>query len=161
MSIINENQTATIYRLKKEVKYWQTMAARYSRKNEEVDELKLCIEAMHRDIDYLKTMLGEKNKQPSMQELIEEAIGGVFPHFLPTMIASRSRKGEVVNLRHIWFKLMYQYSGLSLTKIANIAQRDHSTVIHACRKVDDLCHVEREYCRKFNQINEALILKLK
>lgn len=137
------------------------MAARYSRKNEEVDELKLCIESMSRDIDYLKTMLGEKHRLSTMQELIEEAIGSVFPYFLPTMIASHSRKGEIVTVRHIWFKLMYQYSGLSLTKIAKIADRDHSTVIHACRKVDDLCHVERNYCRKFNEINEALINKLK
>ncbi|MEY4432540.1 MAG: Chromosomal replication initiator protein DnaA [Bacteroidota bacterium] len=161
MNTNSENQNVTIHRLKKDLNYWKTIAARYSRKNEEVDELKCCIEAMHRDIDFLKTMLGEKLAKPSVQELIEQSIGEVYSYFLPTMIQSRSRKSEVVNLRQIWMKLMYQYAGQSLVQIAKIANRDHSTVLYACRKVDDLCFVEKEYSRKFYQINAILVKKLK
>lgn len=157
MSIKEENQ---ILILKREVKYWQKVAARYQSQIENQSTMAAKLEICMADVDYLKQMLGEKMKRVSVQEHIEAAIGEVYPHFLPSFVASRSRKGEIVELRHIWMQLMYKYSGLSLQKIGNIAGRDHSTIIHAIHKVDALCHYEKRFRLQYDKVLKILIEKL-
>lgn len=160
MNITTENPSVTIHKLKREVKYWQTMAARYQQQLERqaamADKLEICMA----DIDYLKQMLFEKVSKPSVQEHIEAAIGEVFPYFLPSMVSCRSRKGEIVELRHIWMQLMYKYSGLSLSKVGDIAGRDHTTVIHAIYKVDAMCLYEKRFRIQYEKVLKNLIEKL-
>ena len=155
-----ENPTTTIYRLKREVKYWQTKAMHYQQKIENQTEMSDKLEICMNDIAYLKQMLFEKVAKTSVQEHIEAAIGEVYPHFLPSFISCRSRKGELVELRHIWMQLMYKYSGLSLSKVGNLAGRDHTTVIHAINKVDAMCLYEKRFRANYTKVLNILIANL-
>ena len=160
MNTQTENPTTTIHRLKREVKYWQTKAMHYQQKIENQAEMSDKLEICMADIAYLKQMLFEKVAKTSVQEHIEAAIGEVYPHFLPSFISCRSRKGELVELRHIWMQLMYKYSGLSLSKVGDIAGRDHTTVIHAINKVDAMCLYEKRFRMQYEKVLNILIENL-
>lgn len=160
MNTQTENLNTKIHQLKREVKYWQTMANRYQQQIESnaalADKLTICMA----DIDYLKQMLLDKATRPSVQEHIEAAIGEVFPHFLPSLISCRSRKGELVEVRQIWMQLMYKYSGLSLSKVGDLAGRDHTTVIYAIQKVDALCLFDKRFKIQYDKVLKILVSKL-
>lgn len=160
MNTQTENLNTKIHQLKREVKYWQTKAMHYQQQIENQtamsDKLELCMN----DISYLKQMLFEKVAKTSVQEHIEAAIGEVYPHFLPSMVSCRSRKGEIVELRQIWMQLMYKYSGLSLSKVGDLAGRDHTTVIHAIHKVDAMCLYEKRFRMQYEKVLKNLISKL-
>lgn len=160
MNTQTENLNVTIHKLKREVKYWQTMAARYQQQIEAQTAMAEKLEICMADVEHLKKMLAEKVAQPTVQEKIEGAMAQVFPHFLPSMITSRSRKSEMVELRHIWLQLMYKYSGLSLAKVGNLAGRDHTTVIHAINKVDAMCLYEKRFRANYTKVLNILIANL-
>lgn len=48
----------------------------------------------------------------------------------------QNRDPELVRARHTWTWVVRHWSGLPLTKIARICDRDHSTVLHALRSFD-------------------------
>lgn len=52
-------------------------------------------------------------------------------------IRSRSRKFEFVRCRSLWFYLMRRYTNCSLSEIGKMLGRDHSTVVHSIKKIDD------------------------
>ena len=157
MNIKEENQ---ILRLKREVKYWQTIAARYQQQIEKQSAMSDKLETCLADVQYLKQMLAEKVKNTSVQEHIEAAIGEVYPHFLPSMVKCTSRKGEIVEMRHIWMQLMYKFSGISLVKIGKMCNRDHSTILHAIRKVDALCLYDKRFRRQYEKVLKIVMDKL-
>lgn len=158
MNTNTENQT--IYRLKKEVSYWQTMAKRYAEKIEDVRDLKENLNTCQKDIEFLKAMLADKHKLTSVQEHIEITLAEFYPFFIPSMIKSKSRKREVVELRHIWMSLMYKYAGLSLCNIGKASDRDHSTILHAVHKVNDICTFDKAYAATYDLIRKSLVKKL-
>lgn len=54
-------------------------------------------------------------------------------------IMIKSRKREFVTARQISMKLAKKYTPYSLSKIGNeIGNKDHATVLHACKTIDDL-----------------------
>jgi chromosomal replication initiation ATPase DnaA len=57
-------------------------------------------------------------------------------------------------------QLMYKYSGLSLSKVGDIAGRDHTTVIHAIHKVDAMCLYEKRFRLRYEKVLKNLIDKL-
>lgn len=66
-----------------------------------------------------------------------------------TQILSNSRKREIVEARQL---LMYYYNrieGLSLSNTGIKFNKDHATVLHACKKVDDLIQVDKEFKNKY------------
>lgn len=54
----------------------------------------------------------------------------------PENLFSRNRSARVSNARHVTMALMKILMDCTLAEIAHIFNRDHSTVIHAKRKVD-------------------------
>lgn len=151
-----------IYNLKKEVKYWRTMAARYKSQIEKNNALAENLKITMADVAYLKQMLSEKTAKVSVQEHIEASIGEVYPHFLPSMVQARSRKREIVDLRQTWMCLMYKYSGLSLHNIGQLAGgRDHSTVLHAKYKVENMVITEKAFGIGYEKIVKIMTDKLK
>lgn len=55
------------------------------------------------------------------------------------LMKTKSRKREYTESRQICMYLIHKYTKLSLRLIGlKFGGRDHSTVIHACQKVDDL-----------------------
>ena len=54
----------------------------------------------------------------------------------PELLFTRDRSARVSNARHVAMALMKILMDCTLAEIAHIFNRDHSTVIHAKRKVD-------------------------
>lgn len=160
MTTQTDNPHNTIYKLQRELGWKKKMIETYQREMFTIKDLKEEIEILRAENKYLKTLLRMSVKTTSTQEHIEAAIGEIYPHFLPSMIASRSRKAEIVELRHIWMELMYKFSGISMVKIGKISGRDHSTVIHAKHKVDALCLYDKRFRRQYEKVLKIVMDKL-
>jgi chromosomal replication initiator protein len=72
-------------------------------------------------------------------------------------ISTKSRKLEVVQARQIAMYLSKNMTKNSLSMIGNyIGQRDHATVLHACKKVVDLMDTDKHFRKSVEEIEERL-----
>ena len=72
-------------------------------------------------------------------------------------ISTKSRKREVVQARQIAMFLSKQHTKSSLANIGNtIGQRDHATVLHACKIVTDLMDCDKNFRLSVKEIEEKL-----
>ena len=72
-------------------------------------------------------------------------------------ISTRSRKRELVQARQIAMYLSKQMTNNSLASIGNlIGQRDHATVLHACKIVSDLMEFDKSFRENVKEIEERL-----
>ncbi len=72
-------------------------------------------------------------------------------------INTRSRKREVVLVRQVAMYLAKKYLDLSTAKIGlYIGNRDHATVLHACKTVTNLCETDKQFRSELNQIELLL-----
>ena len=72
-------------------------------------------------------------------------------------ISTKSRKREVVQARQIAMYLSKQLTKSSLSSIGNtIGQRDHATVLHACKIVNDLMDCDKNFRSSIREIEEKL-----
>jgi chromosomal replication initiator protein len=72
-------------------------------------------------------------------------------------ISTRSRKREVVQARQIAMYLSKQLTRNSLSSIGDlIGQRDHSTVLHACKIVTDLMEIDKGFRMSVKEIESKL-----
>ncbi|MBN2767432.1 MAG: chromosomal replication initiator protein DnaA [Paludibacteraceae bacterium] len=72
-------------------------------------------------------------------------------------ISTKSRKREVVQARQIAMYLSKQMTKNSLSSIGfTIGQRDHATVLHACKIVTDLMQIDKNFRSSVKEIEEKL-----
>jgi chromosomal replication initiator protein len=72
-------------------------------------------------------------------------------------ISTKSRKREVVQARQIAMYLSKQLTKSSLSSIGTvIGQRDHATVLHACKIVNDLMDCDKNFRTSVREIEEKL-----
>ena len=72
-------------------------------------------------------------------------------------ISTKSRKREVVQARQIAMYLSKQLTKNSLSSIGfTIGQRDHATVLHACKIVTDLMDIDKSFRTSVHEIQERL-----
>ncbi len=72
-------------------------------------------------------------------------------------ISTKSRKREVVQARQIAMYLSKQLTKNSLSSIGfTIGQRDHATVLHACKIVNDLMDIDKNFRTSVKEIEEKL-----
>lgn len=72
-------------------------------------------------------------------------------------ISTKSRKREVVQARQIAMYLSKQMTKNSLSSIGfTIGQRDHATVLHACKIVTDLMDIDKAFRTSVREIEERL-----
>ena len=72
-------------------------------------------------------------------------------------ISTKSRKREVVQARQIAMYLSKQLTKSSLASIGStIGQRDHATVLHACKIVTDLMDSDKNFRSSVKEIEEKL-----
>jgi len=72
-------------------------------------------------------------------------------------ISTKSRKREVVQARQIAMYLSKQLTKSSLSTIGTtIGQRDHATVLHACKIVNDLMDCDKNFRTSVKEIEERL-----
>ena len=64
-------------------------------------------------------------------------------------ISDKRRDAEIVKFRTLYFKLAKQTTHWSLQKIGNMVNRDHATVLHACKTVDNLAFTDKQFRKYF------------
>lgn len=90
---------------------------------------------------------------------VEKIRDVVCSHFNLTLesILTQSRKREVVQARQIAMYLSKQYTKHSLSSIGQtIGKRDHATVLHACKTVNDLMSTDKGFKSSVLEIEEKL-----
>lgn len=90
---------------------------------------------------------------------IDFIIDGVIDHFNATSpdIMGKSRKKEFVQARQIVMYLAQKLTGMPASRIGRlIGGRDHSTVIHSCRKVEEQLKKDKSYAALVNKIEKEL-----
>lgn len=89
-------------------------------------------------------------------EKIRDAVCEYFS-FSVDAISTKSRKREVVQARQIAMYLSKQMTKNSLSSIGfTIGQRDHATVLHACKIVTDLMEIDKNFRSSVKEIEEKL-----
>ena len=86
---------------------------------------------------------------------IEEIVEKVCEHYKldVSVLSSKSRKREVVQVRQIAMFLVKKHTELSTSKIGHfIGNRDHATVLHACKIVKDLVEVDKDIKAEIEEI---------
>ena len=77
-------------------------------------------------------------------------------------IATKSRKREVVQARQIAMYLSKQHTKSTLANIGEtIGQRDHATVLHACKIVNDLMGIDKNFRKNVQDIEQKLKVRSK
>ncbi len=87
---------------------------------------------------------------------IQEVVCGYYG-LEPRMLQSNSRKREVVQARQIAMFLSRKYTKVSLSSIGEqIGNRDHATVLYACKAIQNLVEVDKEVQRSVEAIESSL-----
>ncbi|CAM4006132.1 chromosomal replication initiation protein DnaA [Flavobacterium branchiophilum NBRC 15030 = ATCC 35035] len=91
-------------------------------------------------------------------DFIQKTITEYFQIDLPTL-QSKTRKRHVVQARQLAMFFAKKYTKSSLANIGSqIGDRDHATVLHACKTVDNLLSTDKEFKKYVDEINKKLSL---
>ena len=91
-------------------------------------------------------------------EKIQNTVSNYF-HIDLKDLHSKSRKQEIAKARQIAMFLCKKYTNYSFAHIGSIVgKRDHATVLHACRTVQDLIDIDKSFRSVMNDI-EVLLKK--
>jgi len=66
----------------------------------------------------------------------------------------KSRQRDYVNARFLYFKIAHNVCRTSLTKIAQVVDRDHATVIHGIKQFDNLVKYNKT---EFKYLSDAFV----
>lgn len=73
-------------------------------------------------------------------------------------INTRSRKREVVQVRQVSMYLAKKYLDISTSKIGQyVGNRDHATVLHACKTITNLAETDKQFRNELNEIESSLM----
>lgn len=93
---------------------------------------------------------------------IDDIVETVCNHYNVTVTAvnSKSRKRDYVVARQVTMYLAQKYTKMPASRIGKlIGNRDHSTVIHSCSKVEERLKIDPEFCDELVSIENAFKLK--
>lgn len=106
-----------------------------------------------------KTLLSppQKTKPTITIESIQKAAAHFFEIPLDKLIGT-TRKQDVAIARHVSMYLSKSLTGAPLKTIGlQFGNRDHSTVIHACRRVEDKISVDPEFEHLVSELQEHIV----
>lgn len=89
---------------------------------------------------------------------IEGIISSVCSHFNldESAVYTKTRKRDVVQVRQISMYLAKKHTDISTSKIGQlIGNRDHATVLHACKIIKDLVEVDKSFKSKIEDIESS------
>ncbi|MGC9362991.1 MAG: chromosomal replication initiator protein DnaA [Fidelibacterota bacterium] len=97
----------------------------------------------------------EKRSILSIED-IQKSVGEVYSVNLDSLVG-KSRTKEVAEARMVAMYLAREYTNLSLKTIGiYFGGRDHSTVVHACKSVEDRCEKDEQFSQFIGNIKEKL-----
>lgn len=111
------------------------------------------------DLELVEKVVGRIVNVSRKVNTVESIRDVVCEYFSLTVdaISTKSRKREVVQARQIAMYLSKQLTKNSLSSIGlAIGQRDHATVLHACKIVNDLMDIDKNFRSSVNEIKEKL-----
>lgn len=106
-------------------------------------------------LSQLRSWLPELEIQITPEEIISAtAIAyGVFSKDIPAW----SRRRQVVAARQISCYLLHELAGLSYPRIGRLVDRDHTTVMHSCRRVEQRMAASTVYGLKVAELKRQLL----
>ena len=93
---------------------------------------------------------------------IDDIVETVCNHYNVTVTAvnSKSRKRDYVVARQVTMYLAQKYTKMPASRIGKlVGNRDHSTVIHSCSKVEERLKIDQDFCDELVSIENAFKLK--
>lgn len=87
---------------------------------------------------------------PGVVRTIEEVAANVW-QIDTTELNGKTRKRKVVEARQVLMKYRRDILGQTTGKVGEHYNKDHATVIHACRSVDNLLETDKDFRFRYNQ----------
>lgn len=111
------------------------------------------------DINLARRIVGDFSDYEKKTITIDEIIKTVADYYgvEVSAINTRSRKREVVLVRQVAMYLAKKHLDLSTSKIGQyVGNRDHATVLHACKTVTNLADTDKQFNSELNEIDRIL-----
>ncbi len=91
-------------------------------------------------------------------EYIQKIVSSYFKMDVETL-QSKTRKRHIVQARQLAMYFAKKLTKASLASIgSNIGKRDHATVLHACKTVDNLCVTDKQFKKYVDDLQKKLSL---
>lgn len=115
----------------------------------------------NRDVDLeLAKRVVEKTVKMEKKQITLEKIQDVVTSYLkvdPKDMHSKSRKREIVQARQVTMFLSKKYTDFSYAHIGKlVGKRDHATVLHACKTIQDNLDVDKSFRSTMKDIEDLL-----
>lgn len=111
------------------------------------------------DTNLARRIIGDFSNYEKKELTIEDIVKKVADYYgvEPESINTRSRKREVVLVRQVAMYFAKKYLDLSTAKIGlYIGNRDHATVLHACKTVANLADTDKQFRTELSEIENSL-----
>lgn len=111
------------------------------------------------DLDLAQRIVRKVVRSETKAVTIDDIINVVCKHFdlESSAIHTKSRKREVVQARQVAMYLAKTYTDFSTSKIGKfIGNKDHATVLHACKTVKGQCEVDKSFRSDLENIETLL-----
>ena len=112
------------------------------------------------DLSLARRIVGDISEYEKPALTIETIIKTVsdFYGVEVSAINTRSRKREVVLVRQVAMFLAKKHLDMSTSKIGQyVGNRDHATVLHACKTITNLAETDKQFRNELNEIDLALL----
>ena len=91
-------------------------------------------------------------------DYIQKIVSEYFQMNIDTL-QSKTRKRHIVQARQLAMYFAKKFTKASLASIGNqIGKRDHATVLHACKTVDNLTFTDKQFRKYVEDLNQKLTL---
>ena len=89
-------------------------------------------------------------------DYIQKVVSDYFQMDIQTL-QSKTRKRHIVQARQIAMYFAKKFTKASLASIGSqIGRRDHATVLHACKTVDNLSFTDKQFRKYVEDLNQKL-----
>ena len=104
----------------------------------------------------LKAMMSENERREITVDYIQEAVSDYYKVNIDDL-RSKKRTAEITQARHVAMFLTHKLLGIALSKIGQrFGGKDHTTVIHACKKMSEEYEVNSKFRADLNEIEKKL-----
>lgn len=110
------------------------------------------------DIELARSVVGNTvkvNKKQMSFELIAETVSR-FYNLDPQLLYGKSRKREISDARQLVMYLAKKSTQMSSTNIGQKLSRDHATVLHACKQIEQRLSIEKKFRHEVEMIENEI-----
>ena len=98
----------------------------------------------------------KNNRREVSIDYIQKVVSDYFQMDIQTL-QSKTRKRHIVQARRIAMYFAKKFTKASLASIGTqIGRRDHATVLHACKTVDNLSFTDKQFRKYVEDLNQKL-----